>query len=274
MVRMSVLDTRWQRARRRLGPVTRRLPYGHLVSAAGTYARLGLPLLPRPQQRFVIFAQGRSGSTLLTELLNSHPRIFCADEILTWHRRYPAVYAKACSVGHRADIYGFKVKLYQLTDAQRMDQPGDFLRRMHGEGWSVVHLHRRNVLRQALSAMIAERRDVYHLAVGASGPRPVRIDPDELLARTAQRVRFGDAERAALDGVPHLSLVYEDDLLRPERQQQTADRLFDWLRVETAPVAVRLRKIVGGPVSQVVDNHAEVVAAVAGTPYADLLGQD
>lgn len=37
---------------------------------------------PRPSVRFVIFAQGRTGSTLLTSTLDTHPQVACHDEIL------------------------------------------------------------------------------------------------------------------------------------------------------------------------------------------------
>lgn len=270
---MSVIDTRWQRVRRRFGPITRRVPYGHVVTGAATYARLVLPGL-RPGRRFVIFAQGRSGSTLLTELLNSHPQVYCADEILTWKRAAPVRYARACSIGHRADVYGFKVKLYQLTVAQQIERPATFLRQMRDDGWQVLHLQRRNVLRQALSAIVAERRDVYHLAVGATGPKPVHIDPEELLRRADQRAQFSADEHVALEGVDHLSLVYEDDLLTPELQQQTAERAFTWLGLDAVPATVRLRRIVEGSWSSVVANADEVAASVAHSRYADLLSED
>lgn len=267
----SVIDTRWQRVRRRLGPVTRQVPYGHVASAAATYAKTVLPGLSRPQRRFVIFAQGRSGSTLLTDLLNSHPQIYCADEILTWPRRWPQAFAAACSVGHRAEVYGFKVKLYQLTEAQQLTDPGAFLRGMHASGWQVIHLRRQNVLRQALSAMVAEQRDVFHLAVDAEGPAPVHIDVDNLLWRAQQRQEFGVAEEQALDGIPHLRLSYEDDLLEPAAQGETAGRVFSWLGLPPAAVSVRLRKIVPDELDRIVSNHREVLDAVIESPYAPLL---
>lgn len=267
-----MLDHRWHRFRRLLGPVTRRIPYGHLVTETATYARLLAPDAVHPDQRFVIFAQGRSGSTLLADLLNSHPRIYCADEPLTWTRRDPARYAAACSVGHRGDTYGFKVKIYQLTDAQQVD-PGVFLQRMVADGWRVIHLQRRNVLRQALSAVVAEQRQVYH-QFDSSGPAPVRIDPPELLARTAQRVAFCRHEAEALEGIDHLALVYEDDLLDPATQQGAASRVFSYLGLEDVPASTELRKIADRSLQRVVANADEVRDTVASSPYAHLLAEE
>jgi len=270
---MSVIDTRWVRLRRRLAPLTRHVPYGHLAAASVTYARRAVPMLPRPERRFVIFAQGRSGSTLLTDILNSHPRIYCADEILTWPHRYPLAWANACSIGHRGDTYGFKVKIYQLTQAQRMDDPGVFLRRLHDDGWQLIHLQRHNILRQALSAMVAAQRDMYHLAAGAQGPQAVKIDVDDLLWRTEERARFLAAEDSAMGGIPHLKLSYESDLLQPEAQQHTGARVFEWLGLEPAAITVRLRKIVPEDLNKVVVNYDEAERAIRASPFAELLDQ-
>ena len=271
---MSMRDTRWLRLRRKLGPITRRVPYGHVVTEAATYARLAVPGLPRPDRRFVIFAQGRSGSTLLADLLNSHPRVYCADEILTWKRSDPARYALACSVGHRCDTYGFKVKIYQLTQGQQLTDPGRLLRQLHDEGWLLLHLQRRNVLRQALSSMVAAQRDVYHQQRGAAGLAPVPIDAAELLRQTADRVRFCAEEAAALEGLPYASFLYEDDLLDPASHQATASRAFAYLGIEDVPVRTKLRKIADRSLEEVVANAAEVRGVVADSPYADLLQQE
>lgn len=268
------LDSRWRRMRRRLRPITSRVPGGHVVTEAATYARLALPFVPRPARRFVIFAQGRSGSTLLVDLLNAHPRLVCDDEILTFRRRWPARYATACSVGHRAEVWGFKVKIYQLLDAQQMAEPGAFLRHLHEDGWSVVHLHRGNVVRQALSSMVAAARGGhYHQAAGASAPPPVVIDPAELVARAAERDRFVALEEEALRGVPHLRVVYEDDLLTPAQQQATADRVLTHLGLDPVPVRTKLAKIARHPLDGVA-NADEVRQALAGTRYGELLEQD
>lgn len=267
-----MLDTPWERFRRRIRPVTRRVPYGHVVAEAATYTRLWAPPILRPDRRFVIFAQGRSGSTLLADLLNSHPRIFCADEPLTWKRRDPVRYAAACSIGHRGDTYGFKVKIYQLTDAQRVD-PGTFLRTMAEQDWRIVHLQRRNVLRQALSSMVAEQRARYHSVDGAR-LEPVHVDPEALLTRTRAREEYCTGEAEALRGLDHLSLVYEQDLLEPDRQQATASRAFEFLGLEDVRVTTILQKIGSRSLDRDVANADEVRGVLLASEFADWLEAD
>ena len=270
---MSLLDTRWGRVRRSLGPLTRRVPYGHVLSETVTYARLLAPGNAKPDRRFVVFAQGRSGSTLLTELLNSHPQVYCADEILTWKRRDPVRYASACSVGHRVDTYGFKVKIYQLKDAQGMEDPGAFLRRLHEQNWRIVHLQRRNVLRQALSSMVAEQRRIYHEPAGSNDSLPVRVDAVELLRRSDERTRFCVEEARALAALPHLRLTYETDLLRADDHARSAGAVFRFLGLSEVPVTTRTRKIGDKSLSQLLDNAEEVEVAVRGSAYAGLLDE-
>lgn len=270
-------QTRWRTFRRRIGPLTRRVPGGHLLTGGATYARPWVPGLRRPPRRFVIFAQGRSGSTLLADLLNSHPEVVCDDEILTFRRHWPARYAHACSVGHRATAWGFKVKVYQLTQNQRMVHPGDFLHQLHDRGWKILHLQRRNLLRQALSSMVAELRGgLYHQPTAAGSGRAtaaVHIDPDELVRRCRERERFVEEESRALDGLPYLHLRYEDDLLGPDDHQATADRVFTHLGVTPLPVATTLTKLAGSPLDGVA-NGAEVRRRLEDSPYAAYLDQD
>ncbi|HBE17486.1 MAG TPA: hypothetical protein DEG17_03890 [Cyanobacteria bacterium UBA11149] len=47
-----------------------------------------------PSNKFVIFGQGRTGSTLLYSLLNSHPQIHCDEEILEDRVFFPVQYVK------------------------------------------------------------------------------------------------------------------------------------------------------------------------------------
>src|SRR5687767_10165587 len=269
-------DTTWRRFRRSVAPATRLVPGGHLVTEALTYARLAAPWMDRAHGRFVVFAQGRSGSTLLADLLNSSPDVYCEEEILTFPRLWPALYVHARSAGHNHCVYGFKVKIHHLTDDQGIDDPNGFLRRITDEGWQVIHLTRRNVVRQALSALIAEQRRVYHHPVDGPThhPEPVEVDPRDLLDGAGQRRRYQQQETWALSRVPHLTLTYEDDLLDGTRHQATATTAFEYLGVASVEVRTRLQKIVERSLSDQIANFAEIAHVLAGTEYAGMLEQD
>src|SRR3954469_16063388 len=105
----------------------------------------------RTQRRFLVFAQGRTGSTLLLDLLRSSPGVHCDEELLDRPVRSPHLWIAAHRAAQGAAAgYGFKVKIYQLTDAQGIADPGRWLGGMDRRGWSVIWLHRRNLLRHVL----------------------------------------------------------------------------------------------------------------------------
>ena len=59
-------------------------------------------LRSRPPVRFVMFAQGRTGSTLLTSTLDTHPQIACRDEILGLPRAMPRRFVETAARGSGA----------------------------------------------------------------------------------------------------------------------------------------------------------------------------
>jgi hypothetical protein len=222
--------------------------------------------------RFVLFAAGRTGSSLLMDLLNSHPDVHCDDEILSHRvlsvRRFLA--ARAVLAGR--PTYGFKLKLHHLT-TQGIANPAGFFSRLHAEGCRIVHLARRDLLRQALSSAIARQRWAPH-HTGTQDrlrPAPVRIDATWLLGRMRELDASLQGERAALVGLPHLGLCYEDDLLRAERHQATLDGVFDFLGIPRAPVTTRYLRTGADRLADLVVNLDEIREALRTTEYALLV---
>jgi len=62
--------------------------------------------------------------------------------------------SKARAARIQENTYGFKVKIYQLTDDQKID-PHSFLTQLHNQEWKIIYLKRLNALRQSLSMLIA-----------------------------------------------------------------------------------------------------------------------
>lgn len=220
---------------------------------------------------FVIFAQGRTGSTLLVDLLRSHPDVHCDEEILFRRVIAPIAWVQSQRRRYAESHYGFKVKPYQLTEDQQTD-PATFLLRLHGRGWKVLHLWRRNVLRHALSNMVAEHvgRFVFR---GEAPPaaRGIIVDTEMLLGAIRTRTEQSVRERTALEGIPHASVCYEDDLLDERRHQATLDRLSDQLGLPAAPAQTVVRRITENDLRGAIANYDEVAAAIAGTQWAPLL---
>jgi LPS sulfotransferase NodH len=222
-----------------------------------------------PSTRFVIFAQGRSGSTLLVDLLNSHPQISCLAEIFAGHVisgvRDPVGFAEGLLGLGRLPAGGFKVKIYQISRDQRRD-PAEFLARFHRRGWKLIHLRRENVLRQAVSDLRSEMTREFH-QVGAREPAaggraPVAIPPRSLLESMARRREYLAAEERALAGLPHLTLRYEQDLLEPEARARAMDRVFAYLGLPPHRAETAFRKVLSSDLSQVLANYEQVRRAL------------
>jgi hypothetical protein len=167
-------------------------------------------------------------------------------------------------------MYGFKVKIYQLTDTQQLD-PMAFLNQMARENTKIIFLGRRNLLRHALSNYLA-RENRYHFRVGDTvGLRPIRVEPADLLETMNRRAAYQRSEEAAVRGVLVHRMVYEDDLIDPGSQRRSLRSCCAFLGVRPERVSTDLVRSVTGPVSSYILNYSDVVDALAGTPYEQFL---
>ena len=202
-------------------------------------------VLPRPPRRFCIFAQGRTGSTLLTSLLDSHPDIRCEDEILRRPRLAPLRFLDRESRGREA-AFGFHLKPYHLTRFQRAPDPGVFLRRLADEGWSFVHLTRVDIVAHVFSTVYAKRHGWHRRdAARADAEDPIEVDPARFVRKAEKRRRWLECERAALEGLPAFPISYEDDLVDPVAREARLRALLGELGLAWAPLSTPLRKSVG-----------------------------
>jgi LPS sulfotransferase NodH len=244
-----------------------RAPTGYILGLAGPWAAT-----PR---RFLVLASARTGSELLASLLNAHPDLVCDSEILgdevLWPRRL--VEGRAVRARLRgARAYGFKLQLNQLRDVQRLGDPHTYLARLAERGHRIYRLRRRNLLRQVLS-FARMRSSVTHVAAGQAHPfpDPLKVDPAQVvegLSYTDGLERFADV---VLVAVPHMSLVYEDDLADLTAQQRTLGAIFDDLGVARMEVRPVLGRTSPARMRDDVSNFDEVADVVGRTRFASFL---
>jgi LPS sulfotransferase NodH len=223
--------------------------------------------------RFVIFGQGRTGSTLLVQLLNSSPDIYCEEEILSRKVLSPYAYVKARSHRSPRPFYGFKVKIYQLTHDQGIARPREFIERMVNDDWKIIYLKRADIVRHAMSNVVAAHRRAYHhrASQGELKLQKFHVDSDDFIRRIKLRERWLKDEEEVLEGLPHLSIQYETDLLHPEVHQATTDRVLDFLGATRAPAKTELVRTSRDRLADVIENYDEVIQAIARTRYAPYL---
>lgn len=244
-----------------------------LVAEAKTYARFLISGSDMPRTKFLIFGAGRSGSSLLVDLLDSHPSIHCEGEILHHRVLFPRRYVHCRASLSQRQAYGFKLLSYQLRQVQRLRQPRLFLEGLHDSGWGIIYLLRRNILRRALSNLYARHRGRFH---GMAEDRSteaglMQVDLSELLGWMEGIEELNRFEQELLRGIPHLDVVYEDDLQDSGCHQATVDRILQYLGLPPARVKTDLLKVTPPTLSDFVANHEEVVKSVSATPYEEYL---
>lgn len=222
-----------------------------------------------PHSRFVIFGQGRTGSSLLRSLLNSHPEVRCEGEILADPVPDPIAHVEDLADRSPQPVFGFKVKIYQLSDAQQTD-PAAFLEELRDRSYRIIYLRRSNLLRHAISNEFAEARSSYHDRT--DGPRPsLTVDPEKLIGVMQRRQAHLDNEAAILAGFDYCAVEYESDLLDPVQHQPTANRVFAYLGLGPTPVETDLARSVSGSLSDRIANYDELAAALADTEFNEFL---
>jgi LPS sulfotransferase NodH len=241
---------------------------------------------------FVIAGTQRTGTTLVRTSLSSHPRILCHGEVFklgkrpythadgywAYTRRSPAARLCALAAPQRStarflrDLYGatghaavgFKLMLSHCA-ARPYLWP---LVRSYTP--KVVFVRRENVLKTLLSRLAAAASGIYHLPASTAGAAPRRsprlhVDVRSLVANLEAIESEPRQWRELLRGLPVLEIVYEDYV---RTLKATNDRMLEFLGVEAIDLASDLQKINADNLAQLIDNHAEVAAALTGTRFA------
>ncbi len=229
-----------------------------------------------PDTKFILFSQGRTGSNLLRTLLHSHPDIFCDGDIFV-HRYIkmlsPKLYLKGHLANATAKVYGFQLKLDALErfekDAKRA------LSDFHENGWKIIYLRRKNLFRRKLSAKmaIAKNKWLYTSDNRLESSQSVKFhwDCDELLASLEDADRREQKDTEVLGQLPYLEIIYEDELSKAEQHQKTADKLFDFLGVQSATIHTNMVKTPFQSPEEIIENYDEVVTFLSQTKYAHFL---
>lgn len=217
--------------------------------------------------RAIIFAQGRTGSTLLESLLCSIGHFSRNGELLnTSHYRetlFPLQYIRGMARKNAEENFIFHLKIYHLTeDRSRPVDPVWFVKMLFEEGWKIIYLSRRNKLKHALSNAAAKARQSYHKFGEDEKSSQLIVDCDKLVMRVRRRFQREELEKEVLSRVRYLELTYENDLENPEVHQETADKVLDYLSLECRKVSTKHKKINAQPLPELIANYDEFLSCV------------
>ena len=216
--------------------------------------------------RFVIFGQGRSGSTLLDSLLDSHPAVTSCDELLKMRTRFPwsrvEWFERKLPAPQKA--FGFHLKPWHVTRVQELDLD-EFTDELIERDFRFVHLKRENWFLKSLSQAKLHMYRVVHARTDRQVPdKNMFVDPELLVLLIKEKQELDVAESIVTSKLPYKpeEIVYERDLLAPEQQQAAASRIFAFLGLSDAKVSTPLRKVSPKDWRLGVSNAEEIEQAV------------
>lgn len=230
---------------------------------------------PFPGKKFLILIQGRSGSSLLCDLLDSHPGIHCQNELLADRLKAPMAYLMGvASFQNAPHAWGFKAKIHQIEQQPGLYPARKFLDCLDKEDWSLFSLSRENCLRSAVSRLVAWRRgNRYHNTeqTAATELGKVYLEPERVLQAARREREERKRVRDLMEGLSCLNLTYENDLLEEEAQHRTCQKIFQVLRVDPAPVSSVFCKTSTTSLSDSLLNAEEVIRLVRQSELAEYL---
>lgn len=254
-------------------------------------------------EHHAILTMGRSGSNFLVDVLNQHPNILNAGEVLgDWtiarrmQRRIPLfgrddrayltriydrqLFRRAANTyrtlnklrrGARAEIKRLRdVSTFGIKDFSMLLGQGnaaDFF--AEREDIRVVGLIRRSEVERYLSsARLGQTGEVK--TRGKASDRKIVIDDAGLVDMLEIIARENQQLVDMLEAIPeHRRHVidYNDLFSTPERTQAIVASIFEFLDQPPHPVEIRMKKIVTVPPSGLIENFEACRAAVAGTRF-------
>jgi hypothetical protein len=229
-----------------------------------------------PVTKFMIVSRGRTGSTLLQLLLDSHPDIFMYGEQFggggmpsspediylkmnyKTPREYMDNYVFASKDGFRA--IGFKLMYGHLDKVKN----GNFEQYIQDRQIKVIHLVRKQMLDVCLSSVLAKETNKW---VGSVFTEPVNISP-KCCRSTFERYTAAIEEMDNLGG----HKVYYSELKDPEVQRG----MLDYLGVRRVPMKISERTIKQRVKSkrEMILNYEELKECFVDTEYSKYFEED
>lgn len=243
--------------------------------------------------RFMISCAARTGSTLLKQLLDSHPRIRCHGEVFTpdritgfsglgsgnsltldrlseLRRRDPVrfLHEHVLDPGACAAV-GFKLK---YTEFQLAQWRGVGKAVTDDRDIRIIHLTRANRLKRYVSHFVAERVTKVTQAVKPEDIPPavrVRLSPAECRADIQATERAEQQFRKLFRDHQVFEVTYEQLL---DASGETVGSLQKFLGVEPVRLSSKTLKLNSDRLEDLLENHAELQAYFQGKPEAAYFG--
>lgn len=201
--------------------------------------------------RFLVFGRGRSGTTLLTNLLDEVPGVTCDGEVLHHPVVHPLSHLRRLARSSTTPVWGCKLLTYQILEVNRVRRPLRLFQQLVDEGVRLLYL-RRNTFRMTISHCVAEETSSFiNFKSDTKRVGGLELDPKKVLWHLKRCLLHLEYEREIVSHFDRLELTYEEDLADEQSHQNTIDGVCSFLGVGSVPITARTEKVIGGAGLQV-----------------------
>ena len=244
-------------------------------------------------QKFCILTTQRSGSTWLSTILDSNPKVQGFRELFIDQKFvFPdsklstfILYKSNSSAKKRPEItFKYLQKLdnyleekeaigFKLMYDQLLDYP-EIIVKLIQEKYKIIHLVRENYLDAIISSKIKDEQGIVHTKVKIE-PKEIYLEPSWLVKRLNKQANKIKIANLFLSLIPNqvLNITYND--LRVN-QEQTLSSITNFLQLSLSQenqFKSELKKSNNKSHRQIIKNYEEVNSALAGTKFFPLLNQ-
>lgn len=234
--------------------------------------------------KYILLFEGRTGSTMLEELLNQNPSVTCFNEKAGqlfdqgWTAQQEWILAmcrnpfdlEGTLMKASAEAVGFRIKLRETANPEGLRQI------IEAEDFRVIYMTRSNIIKQVVSSIRAidlyrnsgvYNIPKYHASLEVPGAYP--IPPErfkEIFAWLDQASkRLDDFIDSLQANVFHLT--YERLI---SNMEEAVKDVCAFLDVPSAPFETKTRKITHDDLSHCISNYEELRSLYHHTPYYDM----
>lgn len=242
-------------------------------------------------EKFIVAGTQRTGTSMISDTLRSHPDIGSLGEIFHFrggvggnttgsYRQYINQKRRVRTIAHYINrprlVEEYLDQLYKHSDVKALGfklmlsqvwQFPESVRYIQKHRIKVLHLVRENFLKTLVSRISAKTRKLYHIT------KPVNVDkihvPIHSLLSSLDLIaeEVSDWKQFAVNN-PYMELSYESFVADREKELENA---LTFLGVEYLSLDCRLKKINPDDLSQVIENYSEVERTLAGTSHEKFL---
>lgn len=248
--------------------------------------------------KFILLAERRSGTSLMIDCLNNHPKIFCGKRVFGQEFKVK----NPDKNNHSGDYFLYRsgsIKRNLLHYLNKKSSINNFLEKHFFKkndletigfrfiynnvssypevvNWikknniKVIHLVRENLLKTYVSTLTAKLHKMHHPRKGEKIiTKSVKLDVSNLLKELERRKNEIELNRKIFSCNPYLEIKYEDFV---KNRQDESYKILNFLGSESImTLDSDLVKINPSRLSDVVSNYSEVKKILIGTNYSSFL---